>query len=53
MTDPIRELIVRGGSTEELRALAIKEGMRTLRQSGLMKAKEGLTTIDEVLSVTA
>ncbi|MGA1796479.1 MAG: type IV-A pilus assembly ATPase PilB [bacterium] len=53
MTDPIRELIVRGGSTEELRNLAIQEGMRTLRQSGLMKVKEGTTTIDEVLSVTA
>ncbi|MGA1843295.1 MAG: type IV-A pilus assembly ATPase PilB [bacterium] len=53
MTDPIRELIVRGGSTEELRNLAIQEGMRTLRQSGLMKVKEGMTTIDEVLSVTA
>jgi len=52
MTDPIRDLIVGGGSTEELRALAKKEGMRSLRESGLVKIKEGLTTIDEVLSVT-
>ena len=53
ITNPIRDLIVHGGSTEELRALARKEGMRTLRESGLRKIKEGMTTIDEVLSVTA
>jgi type IV pilus assembly protein PilB len=52
LTDPVRELIVRGGTTEELRILAKKEGMRTLRESGLAKIKEGLTTIDEVLCVT-
>ncbi|MGA1790847.1 MAG: type IV-A pilus assembly ATPase PilB [bacterium] len=53
ITDPLRDLIVHGSSTEELRALARKEGMRTLRESGLRKIKEGLTTVDEVLSVTA
>ena len=53
ITNPIRDLIVHGSSTEELRTLARKEGMRTLRESGLRKIKEGMTTIDEVLSVTA
>ena len=52
ITDPIKELIVRGGSTEQLRALARKNGMRTLRESGLRKIKEGLTTLEEVFSVT-
>jgi type IV pilus assembly protein PilB len=52
ITDSIKELIVRSGSTEQLRALARQEGMKTLRESGLKKIKEGLTTLEEVFSVT-
>jgi len=50
--DPIKEAIVKGVSTEELRAKAKKEGMRTLRESGLKKVKEGVTTLEAVLGVT-
>ncbi|MGA1839909.1 MAG: type IV-A pilus assembly ATPase PilB [bacterium] len=52
ITDPVKEMIVRGGSTEQLRALAREEGMKTLRESGLQKIKEGLTTLEEVFSVS-
>jgi type IV pilus assembly protein PilB len=36
----------------ELRRKAIEEGMVSLRQSGLQKIREGLTTIDEVVRET-
>ncbi len=48
----IRELILRGASTTELRELAVQQGMKTLRQSGLLKVLEGQTTAEEILRVT-
>jgi len=48
----LRDAIVRQQPANEIRTLAIKIGMRTLRQSGLRKVARGLTTIDEVLRVT-
>ncbi|MBI1894701.1 MAG: type IV-A pilus assembly ATPase PilB [Candidatus Rokubacteria bacterium] len=48
----LRDAIVRQQPANEIRKLAIKIGMRTLRQSGLRKVARGLTTIDEVLRVT-
>jgi type IV pilus assembly protein PilB len=50
--DEIRESILEGASARELRRQAIDQGMLTLRQSGLRKAKEGITTIEEVLRET-
>jgi type IV pilus assembly protein PilB len=50
--DRIREAIVRGLTASELRGLAIKLGMVTLRQSGIQKVLEGVTTIEEVVRVT-
>jgi type II secretory ATPase GspE/PulE/Tfp pilus assembly ATPase PilB-like protein len=44
----IRRLIQTGGRAEELQAVALHEGMRTLRQDGIEKVLQGLTTIDEV-----
>jgi type IV pilus assembly protein PilB len=52
ITDELRELILVGASSLELRRKAIEEGMVTLRGSGLMKIKEGVTTIEEVLRET-
>ena len=49
VTDDVRELILSGASAVELRRKAIEEGMITLRQSGLQKIKEGVTTIEEVV----
>jgi len=48
----LRQMILKGASTEELRKAASNEGMRILREDGLIKLKAGLTTIDEVLRVT-
>ncbi len=46
--EDIRELILVGASALELRRKAIDLGMVTLRQSGLQKVKEGVTTLEEV-----
>jgi type IV pilus assembly protein PilB len=52
VTPEIRELILREASTAELREVASSQGMKTLRQAGLLKLIEGVTTIEEVLRVT-
>ncbi len=52
ITDELRELILVGASALELRRKAVEEGMITLRQSGLRKVKEGVTTIEEVARET-
>ena len=46
--EPIRKLIAAGAAGGELRAQALKNGMITLRRSGMLKAKEGITTLGEV-----
>jgi type IV pilus assembly protein PilB len=53
MTDEIRSLVMSHASTDEIRKRAIAAGMVTLRESGLTKVREGSTTIEEVLRVTA
>lgn len=50
--DEVRELILSGASAAELRTKAIQNGMITLRQSGLQKIRDGVTTIDEVVRET-
>jgi type IV pilus assembly protein PilB len=50
--DTIRELILQGVSTAELKAGAIRAGMTTLRMAGILKVLEGHTTTEEVLRVT-
>jgi type IV pilus assembly protein PilB len=50
--DEIKEMILKGGSVTEIKKLAVKLGMKTLRMSGLTKIKEGTTSIQEVLRVT-
>lgn len=52
ITDELRELIIIGASAIELRKKAIELGMVTLRQSGLCKIREGITTIEEVVKET-
>ena len=53
MTDPLRELILNGASTGELKAEAIKLGFKTLRMSAITHFMQGTTSIDEVTSNTA
>ena len=52
ITDEIRELILIGASSLELRKKSIEDGMMTLRGSGLQKIRNGVTTIEEVLRET-
>ncbi|HPC83217.1 MAG TPA: type IV-A pilus assembly ATPase PilB [Thermoanaerobaculaceae bacterium] len=52
MTDDLRELVLSGATAIELRRKAREEGMITLRESGLHKIREGLTTIEEVVRET-
>jgi type IV pilus assembly protein PilB len=52
ISEDIRELVLSGASAVELRRRAIEEGMIGLRQSGLQKIREGVTTIEEVVRET-
>ncbi len=52
MNDAIRELILRRASANEIKKMAVSGGMRTLRQDGWEKVKQGLTTPAEVIRVT-
>ncbi len=52
VTDELRELIIIGASAIEIRKKAVELGMITLRESGLYKIREGITTIEEVVKET-
>ncbi|NNF84192.1 MAG: Flp pilus assembly complex ATPase component TadA, partial [Deltaproteobacteria bacterium] len=51
--EEIKDLVLRGGSALDIKREATRLGMKTLRQAGLTKVEEGMTTLDEVLRVTA
>ena len=51
-TDEIRQMILEGASSMEIKKQAIEDGMLTLRRSGLQKIADGQTTIDEVVRET-
>ncbi len=53
LSDALKELVLQGASTAELKVEAIRLGMATLRRSGLNKVRDGMTTLDEILRVTA
>ncbi len=52
-SDEMRDRITSSPSINELRALAAQHGMLTLREDGMAKVKAGITTVEEVLRVTA
>jgi general secretion pathway protein E len=52
MSDTIRQMVLRHAEAREIQRAAIEEGMRTMYQDGLIKALDGVTTIEEVLRVT-
>ena len=52
MDDDIRDMVMTGASTAQIRDLARKRGMKTLRESGLRGIYDGQTTIDEVVRET-
>jgi len=51
MSEGIGKLTLMRSSTKEIKEMAVKEGMITLRQEGLLKAKKGITSLEEVLRV--
>jgi len=53
ISDQIRKLIIARSSTREMAKLAINQGMRTLRMVGLDRAREGVSTLEQVLLTTA
>ncbi len=53
LTDELKEFILSGASSLEIKREAFRQGMRTLRQSALQKLKNGVTSIEEVVRNTA
>lgn len=49
VTEPMRDLVIRRASTSEISRTAVEEGMIPLRSDGMIKASQGVTTIEEVL----
>ena len=52
LTDSIKEMIIRGSPTSEIRAAALGQGMTSLRQAAIQKVLEGETTLHEINRVT-
>jgi len=52
ITDELKEAILQGFSSVELKREAMRLGMKTLRQAGLVKVRNGVTTVEEVVRVT-
>lgn len=52
ISDEIKELVLEGASSLDIKKEAVRGGMKTLRMSGVTKIKEGVTTIEEILRVT-
>ncbi len=53
ITDKIKALIAEGAKLHEVRQAAARDGFQTLLQSGLTKARDGVTTLEEIFSVCA
>jgi type IV pilus assembly protein PilB len=52
MLEEIRELVLNGANTAEIKRESMRLGIKTMRQSGLTKLQEGVTSFEEVLRVT-
>jgi type IV pilus assembly protein PilB len=52
ITDDMRQLIMRNGNSIDIAEQAQREGVRNLRQSGLLKVKSGVTSLEEIEAVT-
>jgi type IV pilus assembly protein PilB len=53
ISDQIRKLIIARASTREMGKVAVNQGMRTLRTVGLDRAREGVSTLEQVLLLTS
>ena len=52
VTEAIQHIILKGGSSIEIAEQAQREGVKNLRQSGLLKVRQGVTSLEEVLGCT-
>jgi type IV pilus assembly protein PilB len=52
ITDEMRAVIMNNGTALDIAEQAKKEGVRTLRQSGLIKVKSGMTSLEEIIGIT-
>jgi type II secretory ATPase GspE/PulE/Tfp pilus assembly ATPase PilB-like protein len=52
MSTPLRKAIMGELGTDEIRVIAQKEGMLTLREDGLKKVERGITSLEEVVKET-
>jgi general secretion pathway protein E len=50
--DTVRELLLQNKDAATIKKAALEQGMRSLRASGLAKALQGITTLEEVMRVT-
>ena len=53
MTEDVERLIVDRGHSEDIKKMAMAQGMLTLRQAGLTHVASGMTSIEEILRVVA
>jgi type IV pilus assembly protein PilB len=53
ITDEIRKLVIKRASAQEIGKLAVEQGMKTLRMVALDKAREGVSTLEQVLVLTS
>lgn len=51
VTEEIKELVYAGGAVNAIKDSAVRDGMKTMRQNGMKKAMDGITTFEEVLRV--
>lgn len=52
ITETVKELILARADADQIREAGLKEGMRTLREDGISKVEEGMTSLEEVIRVT-
>ncbi|MFO7812857.1 MAG: type II secretion system protein GspE, partial [Pelovirga sp.] len=52
MFEPLREAILAGANTAEIKEESMRLGVKTMRQAALTKMAEGVTTLEEVLRTT-
>ena len=52
ISDEMRQIIMRAGNALDIADQSAKEGVRNLRQSGLLKVKQGMTSLEEIEAVT-
>ena len=53
ITEPIRAMVLERASVDDIVAVAVSEGMRRLRDDGLLKVRDGLTSIAEIERITS